>query len=109
MIYYYFLKRFLLIFPTLFVILLLNFLIIQTAPGGPVERLLSQINHNKISGEISESKINNFDVRNFSQDSSSFKYQGSQGVDADLIKQKLWLRFTSSSKIFFNAKKIFSF
>ena len=87
MIYRYFFKRFLLIFPTLFVILLLNFLIIQTAPGGPVERLLSQINHNKISGEISESKINNFDVRNFSHDSSGFKYQGSQGVDADLIKQ----------------------
>jgi microcin C transport system permease protein len=87
MIYQYFFKRFLLIFPTLLVILLLNFLIIQTAPGGPVERFLSQINHNKISGEISESKINNFDIKNISQDSSSFKYQGSQGVDADLIKQ----------------------
>ena len=87
MIYRYFFKRFLLIFPTLFIILLLNFLIIQTAPGGPVERFLSQINHNKISGEISESKINNFDIKNISQDSSSFKYQGSRGVDADLIKQ----------------------
>ncbi len=87
MIYYYFLKRFLLIFPTLFVILLLNFLIIQTAPGGPVERFLSQINHNKTSGEISESKINNFDIKNISQDSSNFKYQGLQGVDPELIKQ----------------------
>lgn len=36
-------KRFILLFPTLFAIITLNFFIIQTAPGGPVERMLAQL------------------------------------------------------------------
>jgi len=87
MIYKYFLKRFFLVFPTLFVILLVNFFIIQTAPGGPVEKFLAQINHTKITSEVSENKINNFDFKNNTQDLSTLKYQGSQGVDPELIKQ----------------------
>ncbi len=39
----YLLKRFLLIIPTLFGIMLLNFAIIQAAPGGPVDRLIYQL------------------------------------------------------------------
>jgi microcin C transport system permease protein len=49
----YFLNRLLLIFPTLFLIISLNFLFIQLAPGGPVEQISRQINHQKISGESS--------------------------------------------------------
>lgn len=87
MIYKYFLKRFLLVFPTLFIILLVNFFIIQTAPGGPVEKFLAQINHTKITNEVSENKINNLDFKNNTQDLSTLKYQGSQGVDPELIKR----------------------
>jgi microcin C transport system permease protein len=39
----YILRRLLLIIPTLFGIMLLNFAIIQFAPGGPVERIMHQI------------------------------------------------------------------
>jgi len=39
----YILRRLLLIIPTLFGIMLLNFIIIQFAPGGPVEQILSQL------------------------------------------------------------------
>ncbi len=39
----YILKRLLLIIPTLFGILLLNFLVVQAAPGGPVERVLAEL------------------------------------------------------------------
>lgn len=39
----YILKRLLLIIPTLFLILLANFVIVQAAPGGPVEQQISQI------------------------------------------------------------------
>ena len=39
----YILKRLLLIVPTLFGILLINFIIIQAAPGGPVEQMLAQL------------------------------------------------------------------
>ena len=39
----YILCRILLIFPTLLGILALNFLLVQAAPGGPVERMIAQI------------------------------------------------------------------
>lgn len=39
----YLLRRFLLIIPTLFGIMLLNFAIVQAAPGGPVERLIAEL------------------------------------------------------------------
>lgn len=80
----YFLKRFLLIFPTLFIILLVNFLIIQTAPGGPVERFIAQINNSSnITGEVSAaSTINNIQISE-----SSLKYQGARGIDEDIIRK----------------------
>ena len=39
----YILKRLLLIVPTLLGILLLNFVIVQAAPGGPVEKAIAQL------------------------------------------------------------------
>ncbi|KAB2836644.1 MAG: microcin ABC transporter permease, partial [Caedimonadaceae bacterium] len=41
--FYYILKRLLLVIPTLLGILLINFIIIQAAPGGPVEQMISKI------------------------------------------------------------------
>jgi microcin C transport system permease protein len=98
----YFLKRSLLIIPTVFVIMLVNFLIIQTAPGGPVERFLSSMNHaSKVSGEVGN-------VANFNVD-GALKYQGAQGVDEEIIKKieklygfdlPLWKRFFLMMKRF---------
>ncbi len=39
----YIIRRLLLIVPTLFAIMLINFVIIQTAPGGPVEQVIAQL------------------------------------------------------------------
>ena len=39
----YLIKRLLLIFPTLFGIMLINFAIVQFVPGGPVEQLIAQM------------------------------------------------------------------
>ena len=39
----YIFRRLLLIIPTLFGILLINFLIIQAAPGGPVEQMIAKL------------------------------------------------------------------
>ena len=39
----YIIRRLLLIVPTLFAIMLINFVIIQTAPGGPVEQIIAQL------------------------------------------------------------------
>lgn len=75
----YFFKRFLLIFPTLFVIMLINFLIIQTAPGGPIERFIAQMNHSaKVTGEVTN--------LNLASD-STLNYQASQGLDAELLEK----------------------
>src|SRR3546814_4556489 len=39
----YIVRRLLLIIPTLFGIMILNFVIVQAAPGGPVEQAIAQI------------------------------------------------------------------
>ncbi|NKB97101.1 MAG: microcin C ABC transporter permease YejB [Pseudomonadales bacterium] len=74
----YILRRFLLILPTLLGILLINFIIVQFAPGGPVEQILAQASGANISTTASVSG---------GSASSSSSYQGSQGVDPDFIKQ----------------------
>ena len=39
----YILRRLLLMIPTLFGIILLNFFIVQLAPGGPVEQMIAKL------------------------------------------------------------------
>ena len=88
----------------------INFLIIQTAPGGPVERFIAQMNHTtKTSGEISEASINQQNFNPNSSTTSSLKYQGSQGIDPEIIKKieklygfdlPLWQRFYLMMKKF---------
>jgi microcin C transport system permease protein len=45
----YVIRRLLLMIPTLFGIILLNFLIVQVAPGGPVEQMISKLQGMNIS------------------------------------------------------------
>ncbi len=44
----YIVRRLLFIIPTLFAIMVINFLIIQFVPGGPVERIIAQVQGNDI-------------------------------------------------------------
>lgn len=107
----YITKRLLLIIPTLLVIMLLNFAIIQTAPGGPVERFLAQMNQTQVGGEVGNSAKNSFEIKN-SQDSSSLKYQGAQGVDEEIIKkiEKLYgFDLPLSQRFFLMMKNYFTF
>ena len=84
----YIVKRLFLIIPTLFGILAVNFIIIQAAPGGPVEKAIAQIKGTEIS--VTErftssggEQLNN--NPNKSYNSTESKYRGSQGIDPDLI------------------------
>lgn len=66
--------------------MLVNFLIIQAAPGGPVEKFLSQLNKSSnIVGEVSEAGVgfNKFDSAN----NVDSKYQGAQGIDPEIIEK----------------------
>lgn len=100
--YLYLTKRILLIIPTLFLIMLVNFLIIQSAPGGPVEILINSLNHP--SGQVAgEAAIINHDIHLTSTGASgNIKYRGSQGIDPEIISKiekiygfdlPLWQRF----------------
>ena len=59
----YLLKRLLLMIPTLLGIMLISFVIIQFAPGGPVERVIAQITGtdvsatSRIGGEIGRAHV----------------------------------------------------
>jgi ABC-type uncharacterized transport system, permease component len=50
----YILRRLALMLPTLFGILLINFAIVQAAPGGPVEQMIYRMQHANIAGGQSE-------------------------------------------------------
>ncbi len=82
----YIVRRLALIIPTLLGIMIINFVIIQAAPGGPVEQMIAQLKGRavdataRISGESSEGGQTN----NNSGDSSA--YRGARGLDPDLIK-----------------------
>ena len=84
-------SRILLIFPTLFGIMLINFAVIQIVPGGPVEQMIAQMTGTAVEstarfsgggeGELSS----NFDASSF--DNGDSKYRGAQGLDPDIIKE----------------------
>lgn len=78
----YIIKRLLLIPLTLLGILTINFLIIQTAPGGPVEHTLA-----KYRGFNVDSKSQFTSTAAVNMNQSAAKYQGAQGVPEDLIKE----------------------
>ena len=75
----YIIKRLLLIPITLFGILLINFAIIQLAPGGPVEYMLAQYKG------IQTSSTGN--INSGTPNLNEQKYQGSKGVPSDLVKE----------------------
>ena len=78
----YIIKRILLIPLTLIGILALNFIIIQFAPGGPVEHVLAQYRgmNTDATGAISGKGMANME-------SSTSKYQGAEGVPEELVKE----------------------
>jgi len=80
----YILRRLLLIIPTLFGILLLNFAIVQAAPGGPVEQLIFQLEGHDAQGSTSRVGGGGGDIGASTQADTS-SYRGRQGLDEDII------------------------
>ena len=73
----YIIRRLILVIPTLFGIMLINFAIIQIVPGGPVEQMIAQMTGTAVEStarfsgggeEITES----FNLENFSNNESKF-------------------------------------
>lgn len=76
----YIFKRLLLIPVTLLGILLINFAIIQMAPGGPVEHVLAQYRGMNTDAKSQLTSSVNLNTQNS-------RYQGSQGVPEELIEE----------------------
>ncbi len=94
--YFYIFKRLLLIIPTLFGIMLINFLIVQAAPGGPVEQAIATITGvgadatERFSGggqEVMGSQHMTDSARARAASGVVNKYRGAQGLDPEIIKE----------------------
>jgi microcin C transport system permease protein len=84
----YILRRLLLIIPTMLGIMALSFTIIQFAPGGPIEKIIADLNG---QGSSATDRISGGDSDLSQSESSrggegSIKYRGSQGIDPAFIK-----------------------
>ena len=90
----YIARRMLLMIPTLFGIMLISFVIVQFAPGGPVERVLAQLQGNDTSATSRIAGGGGGDFAGGGQtqpggggEAVSSKYRGAQGLDPAFIKQ----------------------
>ena len=88
----YLVRRVLLMIPTLFGILLISFLVVQIAPGGPVEQVLAKLSglDTSATGRFTGggSDLANRQFQGAGQlDAVNSKYRGAQGLDPDFIKK----------------------
>src|ERR1700754_4151267 len=88
----YIIRRLLFMIPTLFGIMLVSFVVVQFAPGGPVERVIAQLSGSdtgatsRISGGQGDFGARG-QVQGGSQiDAVNSKYRGAQGLDPEFIK-----------------------
>jgi microcin C transport system permease protein len=88
--YSYIARRLLLLVPTLLGILLLNFVIVQAAPGGPVERVIAEL---RGTGVEATARIGGTAAGETAQqqpravEAGPGGYRGAQGVDPELIAE----------------------
>lgn len=81
----YILRRLVLMIPTLFGIMLVNFVIIQAAPGGPVEQMIAKLEGFEVNAISRIGGSSNAEIQQMSLDESG-EYRGRRGLDPELIK-----------------------
>src|SRR5690349_14563038 len=88
----YIARRILLMIPTILGIMLISFVIVQFAPGGPVERIIAQL-QGQDTGATSRISGGGGDLSGGVQNQAggggdtSSRYRGAQGLDPQFIKQ----------------------
>src|SRR5262245_36203527 len=88
----YIIRRILFMIPTIFGIMLVSFVVVQFAPGGPVERVIAQLSGNDTgaTSRISGSAGGDFGSRGALQSGAQMevtsKYRGAQGLDPAFLK-----------------------
>ena len=87
----YIIRRLLLMIPTIFGIMLVSFVVVQFAPGGPVERVIAQLSGSdtgatsRISGSGGGDFAGRGALRSGGQLDINSKYRGAQGLDPAFI------------------------
>jgi len=86
----YILRRILLIIPTIIGIMAISFAVVQFAPGGPIERIIAQLQGTDVSATARITGGGDFAGTGNSQggggDEVTSKYRGAQGLDPEFIK-----------------------
>jgi microcin C transport system permease protein len=81
----YAIRRIALMIPTLFAIMVVNFVIVQAAPGGPVEQMISRLKGSTVSAtERVSGGTGEFKTQAGGNDT---RYRGARGLDPALIKE----------------------
>src|SRR5206468_3607455 len=95
----YIIRRLLFMVPTLLGIMLVSFIVVQFAPGGPVERVIAQLSgadtgaSSRIPGSGQGGDFGGRGAQGGSSiDATTSKYRGAQGLDPEFIK-KLEVQF----------------
>ncbi|MFT6581604.1 MAG: microcin C transport system permease protein [Alphaproteobacteria bacterium] len=92
----YLIRRLLLVVPTLFIIMVINFGIVQFAPGGPVEQLLAELQGTAVSatarlgGQAGGETIATAPGKGGASsagEGAGGRYRGAQGLDPKFIKE----------------------
>ena len=81
----YAIRRVALMIPTLFAIMVVNFVIVQAAPGGPIQQMISKLKGNDIAATERVSGAGG-ELRN-QQSSTQTQYRGARGLDPAFIKE----------------------
>ena len=91
----YIIRRLLLIIPTLFGIMIINFLIIQVAPGGPVEQMIAKLSGTAVDAAVRAGASAGGELAGGTTTSQatgaaaevSSQYRGARGLRPELIKE----------------------
>lgn len=91
----YIIRRILLIFPTLFGIMLINFFVVQAAPGGPIEVIIARVSGTAVDATArvagttgGEGQTRQGRQLGAGQNSDiSSKYRGARGLDPEFIRE----------------------
>ncbi|MGH6719843.1 MAG: microcin ABC transporter permease, partial [Alphaproteobacteria bacterium] len=83
----YVIRRLLLIVPTVFGIMVLNFAVIQVVPGGPVEQLIAEIQGTAARSTARVSGSTGEVAASASGGGEGSTYRGAQGLDPEFIAE----------------------
>ena len=89
----YIIRRLLLMIPTLFAIMVINFIVIHVAPGGPVEQIIAQLTGEgaditeRVTRAGTGESLQQVQPGTSAGESSRTNYRGAQGLDPDFIKE----------------------